>query len=186
MFSKYFNHIIDTTFKMDNNGNTVFFPFGNCGKGRIITNELLERKVRDFLDTYFKVCLLIIFLISVLRPGFWSLLLLPIFQGWLYLAMKSLLNGCPYSEEKLEKLSFREYLTKSATIFNKFTLWLLLLGSSLFVVAGITLLIVANSPSSAALILDKSPGNLLAIIGGIVFFGACSFVYAYMLILKKT
>jgi hypothetical protein len=170
MPSKYFKYFTDASFKKDDNGNTLFFPWGIYGKGRIITNELTERKVRGFINIYLIVNFLTIILTIGLLGWIWLLLLVPVFTGWFYLAMKSLLNGCPYSEEKL---FFRESLTKSAKMLNKFTLWLLLLGSFLFVIAGIALLLTA-----------KSPGDLLAGIGSIVFFGACATLYAYMLILK--
>jgi uncharacterized protein with PQ loop repeat len=82
------------------------------------------------------------------------------------------LSGCQYSEEKI---SVKENLTKSAKKFNKFTLWLLLLSSFLFVIAGILVLIIA-----------KSTSDILAGVSSIVFFGTCTILYAYTLSLKKT
>jgi uncharacterized protein with PQ loop repeat len=172
MFSKYFNFLTDASFTKDNNGNTLFLPWGIFGKGRIIADELIERKVRSFIILYYKVSLPTIIFTIVVFGGIWSFVLTPLLMGWFYLATKSLLSGCQYSEEKFY---FRENLMKSAKKSNKSTLWLLLLGSFLFVIGGIVVLIIA-----------KSTSDILASVSSIVFFGACTILYAYMLSLKKT
>jgi hypothetical protein len=172
MISKYFNCLTEASFKKDNDGNTLFFPWGIYGKGRIITDELIKRKVRSFIGIYHIVSFSASIFTVIFLGWAWLFLLVPVSIVWFHLAIKSLLSGCRYSEVKL---SFRESLTKSAKMFNKFTLWLLLLGSFLFVVTGIIVLIIA-----------KSTSDLLVGISSIIVFGTCTILYAYMLNLKKT
>ncbi len=93
MLSKYFNYLTDASFIKDNHGNTLFFPLGIYGKGRIITDEIIERKVRRFILNYYKVSLTIIIFTVVAFGCIWSFLLTPVFMGWFYLATKSLLTG---------------------------------------------------------------------------------------------
>lgn len=172
MFSKYFARLTDVSFKKDSHGNTLFFPWGIYGKGRIITDEISERKIRNFIILYNQISLLTVIITIASFGCVWSLLLPPVFTGWFYFAMKSLLNGCPYSEEKI---GFQESFAKSSKIFNKFTLWILLICSALFVIAGVVVILFA-----------KSTGDLLIGINSIIFFGACAAVYVYILSLKKT
>jgi hypothetical protein len=94
MLSKYFNYLTDASFTKDNDGNTLFFPWGIFGRGRIITDKIIERKVRGFIINYYKVSLPII-IFTVVAFGIWSFVLTPVFMGWFYLATKSLLSGCP-------------------------------------------------------------------------------------------
>ena len=166
----YFEGLTNGSFKKNKNGNTVFFPWGILSRGRVLPDESIETKVRGFVMRYYKVTLPTIIFVGAIEGWLWSLLLVPIFGAWFYFGTKSLVSGCPYSEEKL---TLKEGYTNSAASHNKFTLWLLFICSILFVLAGI--LIASTAKSSSQIMLGWS---------SIIFFGACGVAIGYMLKVK--
>lgn len=166
----YFEGLTSGSFKKNKDGNTVFFPWGVLSKGRILPDEPTETKVRGFLINYYKVTLPTIIGVGVIVGWLWSFLLVPIFSAWFYFGTKSLISGCPYSEEKL---TLKEGYTNSATSHNKFTLWLLFFCTLLFVLAGIFIAITA-----------KSSDQMMLGWFSTIFFGACGVAIGYMLKVK--
>jgi hypothetical protein len=166
----YFEGLTNSSFKKDKDGNTIFFPWGVLGKGRVLPDEPTETRVRVFISRYYKVSLATIIGLGVIVGWTWSFLLVPIFVAWFYFGSKSLVSGYPYSEDKL---TLKEGYTSSAAGHNKVTLWLLFIFSILFVLAGIFIASMATSSGQIAL-------GLL----GTIFFGACSAAIGYMLKVK--
>ncbi len=166
----YFDGLTNASFKKNEEGKTIFFPWGVLGKGRILPDEATETKVRAFVSRYYKVSLPTIFGVGVFVGWAWSFLLVPIFGAWYYFGSKSLGSHYPYSEDKL---TLKESYTNSATGHNKVTLWLLFTASILFVLAGIFMASIATSPSQIAM------GYFT-----VIFFGACSVAIGYMLKVK--
>ncbi|MDT7519216.1 hypothetical protein RAE19_10910 [Rhodoferax sp. TBRC 17660] len=167
----YFQGLTNASFKKDQKGNTVFFPWGVLGRGRVIPDEPTETKVRAFLSRYYKVSLPTMIVVGVVVGWAWSFLLIPIFGAWFYFGSKSLVSEYPYSEDKL---TLKEGYTSSAAGHNKVTLWLLFTCSTLFVLAGIFIASVATSPSQIVMGLFTA-----------IFFGACSAAIGYMLKMKR-
>jgi hypothetical protein len=167
----YFEGLTNASFKKDQEGKTIFFPWGVLGKGRILPDEPTETRVRAFLSRYYKVSLPTVIGVGVIVGWAWSFLLIPIFGAWFYFGSKSLVSHCPYSEDKL---TLKEGYTNSAAGHNKVTLWVLFSSSVLFLLAGIFIASVATSTSQMAM------GLLSAI-----FFGACSVAIGYMLKVKR-
>jgi hypothetical protein len=166
----YFDGLTNASFKKDENGNTVFFPWGVFGKGRVL-DESTEARVRRFVSLYYKISLPLIVGVGVIVGWLWALPLVVFLLVWFYLTTKSLVSGCPYSEGKL---TLKESYISSAAGYSRFTLWLLLACSALFVAAGIFIAAVGGSTGKVVL------GLLTA-----VFFGACGVGIGYMLKLKK-
>jgi len=166
----YFEGLTNGSFKKNSDGNTVFFPWGVLGRGRVLPDEPTETKVRAFVDRYYKISLPTIICVGVIAGWGWSFLLVPIFGAWFYLGSKSLVSKYPYSEDKL---TLKEGYTSSATGHNKVTLWLLFICSILFVLAGIFIAIAA-----------KSSGQMILGLSSTIFFGASSIAIGYMLKVK--
>lgn len=167
----YFEGLTNASFKKDQAGNTIFFPWGVLGRGRILPDEPTETRVRAFLSRYYKVSLPTIIGVGVIVGWAWSFLLVPIFGAWFYFGSKSLVSDYPYSKDKL---TLKEGYTSSAAGHNKVTLWLLFTCSILFVLAGIFIASVATSSSQIAMGLFTA-----------IFFGACSAAIGYMLKVKR-
>ena len=162
-------------FKKDRDGNTVFFPWGVFGKGRVLPDEPTATKVRAFVSGYNKVSLLVIMIFPfVVTNGWmiWSFLLAFILGAFFYFGSKSLISDCPYSEDRL---TFKEVWAKPATNHNKLILWFSFIFCLLFALGGIFIAGTANS-------FVQTMSGLFYV----VFFGACGTAIGYMLKLKRT
>ncbi|MES2355158.1 MAG: hypothetical protein V4568_12310 [Pseudomonadota bacterium] len=166
----YFEGLANANFKKDKAGNTVFFPWGALGRGKILPNEQMETKIRGFVGRYYKISLPTIICVSVIVGWAWSFLLIPIFGAWFHFGSKSLTSGCPDSEEKL---TLKEGYVNSAASHKKSTLWLLFIASIMFVLGGVFIASTA-----------KSSGEILLGWSSIVFFGACGVAIGFMLKVK--
>jgi len=167
----YFEGLTNGNFKKGQDGNTIFFPWGVLGRGRVLPDAPTEKKVRAFVSRYYKVSLPTIIGVGVFAGWAWSFLLVPIFVAWFYFGSKSLVSGCPHSKEKL---TLKEGYSSSAAGHNKVTLWLLFIFSILFVMAGLLIAIVATSSGQITLGLFTA-----------LFFCACSAAIGYMLKVKR-
>lgn len=170
----YFEGIAAGLFKENENGEAIFFPWG-CfwGKGRVIANEPTKTNVRAFVMNYYRANLIISFGVVMFLDIFWLFLSAPLLTVWYHFSLKSLLHSCPYSEEKL---TLKDSLTNSAAKYNKFTLYLSIIGSVVFVLS--SLLVVINQPESLP---------FQYIVGcwfGMFFFGACAAASVYVLKVK--
>jgi hypothetical protein len=163
----YFEGLADAIFKQDSNGETVFYPWGVLGKGRIIRDPATRDALRNFIMLYYKVSLPLIVLLVVFRLWWLAALAFPLMLLWFVLKSRELLKDCPPSSERL---TLREGYRNSAASHNSLTLWLLLIVSLLFC-AGSVLLLVAGKP--------------LFGIFGLVLFGACSGAFVYMIKAKR-
>jgi hypothetical protein len=167
----YFEGLTNGSFKKDKDGNTIFFPWGVRGRGRVLPDESSETRVRAFISRYYKVSLPTIIGVGVIVGWAWSFLLVPIFGAWFYFGSKSLVSGYPYSEDKL---TLKEVYASSAAGYNKFTLWLQFICSILFVLMGIFIVSVATSSDQMILGLSSA-----------IFFGANGAEIGYMLKAKR-
>jgi len=167
----YFDGLTNGIFKKDKYGNTVFFPWGVLGKGRVLSDESTETRVRSFVRRYYQVTLPLIIGVGVIFGWVWSFLLLPVFGAWFYFGSRRLVSKCSYSEDKL---TLKESYENSAVSHNKFTLRLLFIFSVLFVLAGIFMAIAS-----------KSSGQMIVGLLSAAFFGACSVAIGYMLKVRR-
>ena len=167
----YFDGLTNGSFKKDKNGNTVFFPWGVLGKGRVLPDESTETRVRGFVRRYYQVTLPIIIGVGVIFGWAWSFLLVPIFGAWFYFGTQALVSGYPHSEDNL---TLKEGYANSAASHNKFTLWFLFICSVLFVLAGILIATTA-----------KSSGEMIMGLLSAAFFGACGAAIGYMLKVRR-
>ena len=97
----YFEGLTNGSFKKDKAGNTIFFPWGVLSGGKVLADEQTETKVRNFVNRCYKISLPMILGVGLIVGWAWSLLLVPVFGAWFYCGSKSLVSGCPDSEEKL-------------------------------------------------------------------------------------
>ena len=165
----YFEGITASYFKTDKEGNTVFYPYGILGKGYILPEE---RKVlfRRLIKKYMQISLPLAIATTMFLK--WWLVLLFVFPFYL-LAYAIWMNKLTKNFKKsTDKLTLSESTTNSARSHNLTTLWLLEIGSLLFVIVGI--FIVITSPK------DWYRGIL-----SIAFFGFTGYVGLKMIKAKK-
>ena len=163
----YFDALTNASFKPDTDGNTLFFPYGAWGKGRLIADSDSAEQLKKFISRFYIIavgCGIIL----VLTVGYiWSFIAFPFLMLWYHQGIKKFLKDAPYSDAKL---TTRESMQNVASGMNKYLLWFFLLGSLLFAAMSVFLVI--------------ETGDLFLGLGGI-FFGLCGFVFVVMLRSKK-
>jgi Na+-translocating ferredoxin:NAD+ oxidoreductase RnfD subunit len=154
----YFDGLAASSFKKDDKGNTLFFPWGILGKG-----YLLPEDRKDDIRRSLKRHMMLVVPLAIACSMFtWIGLLvaLPLYYVSYAFWVNRLIKGLPTSTEKL---TFADSTTGAAQAHNTITLWLLEIGSLLFVLAGIYVLIV-------------KPEKWIIGLSSILFFGFCALV----------
>ena len=98
----YFRTLTNSSFKLDSEGNTIFFPWGILGKGYVLPNNEIEENIRKFLTAYYLIGLTLL-LIIVVFLNLWIVVILLIpfsFIIWSIQA-KRYIKGLDQSSEKL-------------------------------------------------------------------------------------
>lgn len=162
----YFEGLADASFKKDSKGNSVFYPWGVLGKGRVLPDETTKTKLRKFVILYYQIMLPTAILLGIFRLWLPSILFLTALTLGFYIYVNQLTKNCPICTEKL---TLKESYKNSANSHNTLMLWFMLLASLLFVLGGIWLFF---------------KGRLFIGLGSVVFFGLCSAVFILMLKIK--
>lgn len=166
----YFEGLVAASFKSDEKGQVIFYPWGIIGKGYILSSEENEIEVRKFVKLYYIVSLPLIMGIGILLSWLHAFILIPLLIAWYCIAIRKYLQGLSISDIKL---TMKDTRTSSAKAYNIVTLWFMLAGSLLLVFAGILILFVNKEEWITALM-------------GIGFFGLCSIEFAYMIKQRNT
>jgi hypothetical protein len=163
----YFDGITGASFKTDEKGNTIFYPWGILGKGYILPEDKKD-SFRTGIKRFLQLSLPLVFLITIFLK-WWIILVFAVFifgyTIWVNKIKKSLILSS-------NKLTLSESITNSARSHNLTTLWLLEIGSLLFVLAIIFILAI-------------SPEKWTIGVPSIVFFGYGMFVFWKMIKAKK-
>ena len=162
----FFEAWAECLFKVDTQGHLLFFPWGIFGRGYVVPSQQRHEGLLNVQAKLLKLSLIgSIVIVSLAQPPLLALLVLPPFYLGYSLWLRRTTRGWLLSTERL---SIRESLAAQSNAFGRPLLWTLLLGSLLFVLAGIWLLAVR-------------PDEWLTSTAAILFFGLCSAAYARML-----
>ena len=161
----YFDGLVSGSFKPDETGRTLFFPYGFLGKGKLAPTEAAAQSLRSSLKVYYMIALPVIIVVSILAGFLVSLLaaaaLMALYEVWI----RSQTSGW---ERSGATLTYAESSGNSAMALGTGLLVLFLLGSLVFVGAG------------AAIAVTQPEERLIGILS-MVFFGACSLAFVNML-----
>lgn len=164
----YFDGMTDSSFKEDEQGNILFYPFGPLGSGRVIPNEDEKQALRRFLKRSYKILILLCVFFGLPRNLTLFVCATFIFLiPYYWLLFRRIRNF----EVTKHKLTYKESLKNSAHSHSKKMLWFVFSSSLLFVLASIFLFSV-----NSKLWLISVPG--------IVFFGFGSLAAGYMIKVK--
>jgi hypothetical protein len=138
----YFKRISDRLFKVDENGRTLFYPWGSLGKGYIVTDKKTEAKIRNFIAYYYACCLISIaafFFTDYMKYSF--MLLLPVFIVW-EIGIRSFTKNLVATEIRL---TFSESMKIFAQARSRVFLLLAAVVSIIFVALSIATFITQKS-----------------------------------------
>jgi hypothetical protein len=167
----YFDGLASGRFKRDESGNTVFYPWGVLGRGRLLPDEAAQRRVFRFVKLYTQISLVLVIGVGSFFGWWYAFILLPILYIWYYLQCKALVSTYPESQSKL---TIKQSNTGAATGYGEPVLWALFGGSALFVAAGLWMTVSSQD-------FDRRAVGLL----GVLFFGASAITCVYMLKLAR-
>jgi len=163
----YFDGLTDAVFKKDSSDNTLFYPWGIFGSGFVIDSEEKKNQIRGFIKKMYIVLLPVIIIIQG-TVGYWLYwVLLPVYFVWYIFMIKKITKDLPKSTEKL-KIS--EAYKNSAKSHNLPTLIILLFFS-------------LGSVAISIWVLQSGKGSLVTYTP-MGFFGLCSVVFGYMIVVK--
>jgi hypothetical protein len=166
----YFEGLIASSFKTDEKGQVIFYPWGKMGKGYILSRDEQQIEISKFVKLYYVISFASIIGLGIVLGWLYTVILLPFLFAWYYFVITKRLKGLSKSDEKL---TLKESYTSSAKAHNAVTLWIMLACSVLFVLAGIFILIVNKEEWILALL-------------SITFFGVCGIAIAYMIKQRNT
>jgi hypothetical protein len=111
----YFKNLADFSFKTDNEGNILFYPWGTLGRGYILPDKKAEEKIRRFIRWFCVIEFTLLF-ITVIVPGLWVIgffILLPIATLVWCVQYNIYIRGLRQTSEKLTlKENFKKLLGK--------------------------------------------------------------------------
>jgi hypothetical protein len=174
----YFDGLTDAAFKKDRSGNTVYYPWGVFGRGRILPDEKVA-EVRLFLRRYYQAIFLgivpmaVVVQIKSVAPV--VKLALPLALGvgfviWFLIKVRFLMAGTEFSDESL---SFRESYRNSAAGHSQWMLWAMFAGSWVFVGTGVWMVLR-----------NQSQRDVYYGAAAVVLFSLCACVIGYMAVVK--
>lgn len=167
----YFEGLAAAAFKKGAGGQTLYYPWGIFGKGRILPDDDTERRARAFLIRYYKISLPASVVLALVLGLKWALVAGVLATAGFHMANKRLVGHLPCSAERL---TLKEGYRNSAARHRASTLWLLLAASVVLGLVGIYLAVVAKTAAARHVA-----------ISGIAVFGLCGCAMAYMLKAKR-
>lgn len=165
----YFDALTDACFKTDDEGRIFFYRCGIFGKGYILPDEAKKQQIRRFVKLYYMVSLPAIIATGIIVGWVYSFFSIPLFFLWYFFATARLLKGLAVTGERL---ALQESYSSSAKSHNFVTLWIMLIFSIFFVLAGFALVLYAHDA-------------WLIWLASIIFFGAIAIVIGYMIKIKR-
>jgi len=110
----YFRSLGDSSFKIDDCGNTIFFPWGILGKGYLLSDKKTEEKIRQFITWYHAVGLMLILIFGgfLMLWGIAFVVLCPMALAVWCLQAKHYIKGLKQSEERLTLKDMKDNLRK--------------------------------------------------------------------------
>ena len=165
----YFDALTSGAFKTTPDGRRLFFPWGALGRGYEIgpeqDYETLRRRIKLWTIVGLVLILVALPLLGFLAGFIVSAAMIAFYCVWMRYVLRSL-------RPSAERLTIRESMITQARAQSPVLLWTFLIVSIAFVLASVFILIVTP---------DKWP----VAIAGMVFFGACAAVFAFMLVQRQ-
>jgi hypothetical protein len=168
----YFKKLADLSFKMDESGRALYYPWGSLGRGYIVPDKATEDNIRYFLVIYQCVVYFSFIALFIVQDVLqYQIIQFNLFFGLVFIIWLVGINILTRNLTPSEiKLSFRESILRAARFRSRALLWVVFIGQLLFIAVGISMFINPESP-------------LLSILF-VLFFTALAALIGYMLKIK--
>ncbi len=165
----YFDALAASSFKTDDLGQVLFFPWGFLGRGYVLPTAREADRLKRTLVRVYAVVLLVVIGLVMFAPIWVAFALLVPYTVLYALCVRRVTKDLRPAEDRL---TLNESYANQAQRHSTWVLWLLLIGSLLLVAGGL-----------AMLALD--PSRWLIGSASAVFFGFCAFAILRMLRAKR-
>lgn len=177
----YFDGITNAAFKIDDQGQRLFFLYGKFGKGRLLPTQEDEQRMRSKYKAFYMYTLFLVMPVMViLSVSFSQRWTVQLFMIQVLVGAVMLIPAYIWMEIEARKfakvdsrLTFTESYANSAAAHNYATLIVCLILSGVFVLGGVLMALYA------------APGDRWVGIVAVIFFGAGSAIIGWMLHLKS-
>lgn len=164
----YFDGLASGIIKKDKDNSPVYYPWGVLGKGYVLPDAERETAIKNMVILFYQIFFGVLFVhLFLLKSVPIFALLVVTLVIWFLIKSKQLTKDCPKSDEEL---TLKEGYTNSAKAHNKWILWICLVVSVFFTLAGIAFLMSGKI----------SLGLMVTIV-----FGACTTAIGYMIKVKN-
>jgi hypothetical protein len=168
----YFEGLTSSSFKTTEDGARLFFPWGVLGRGYLVGSEEHYERLRKQVKTYLVVSLLLVIAAPTFFRGYDLIIpsaLAGISMAFYFAWMCFLLPRLGAADEAL---TLKDSMTSQARAHGPVVLWLLTIGSLVFVAGGLLMFFV-------------QPGSRMVALAATLFFGLCAAMSIRMLILRR-
>ncbi|UKJ77206.1 hypothetical protein [Azospirillum brasilense] len=165
----FFDSFADSYFKTGVTGQRIYYPFGIFGRGRILSEEAEERRLRTIIKFAFIASVAMYAVLFSARLSFW--VKMPALCGVVVAQYASHYMPVRTHRVSKERMSLVESWLISARGIGKRTLWVLFVLSVLMTLVCAFVTFVGKGG-----IWDR-----LTMLLGVAFFGACSLVHLWMI-----
>jgi hypothetical protein len=164
----YFDALTSSAFKTGTDGRRLFFPWGVLGSGYVLASEHDYERLQRQIKIYLIVAMVLIIAAIMLKPYAGIAVTAFLMAGYAAWA-RNKVRGLQPSDEGL---SLDESMTSQGLAHSAGFLWAAVIGSLLFVAAGVLLLVF-------------DPDEWLTALATIVFFALCGASIGRMLVLRR-
>lgn len=168
----YFDALSSSSFKKDESGRSIFYPWGVLGKGRVLPDTGTESRVRAFVIKYYVISVLVLLVVGVAAGWVFALVLVPFLLLWYHFRSRALTAGFP---EAVARLTLKESYAGAARAHNGKVLWLFLVFSILLAAGGLLILLAGSTGY------DRIHGAVI-----LLFFGLCAVAIGGMIRARRS
>ncbi len=170
----YFDKIAETSFKEGDNGETIYFPNGIFGKGRLIKDPNQKTKLFKFHKRINKYLIPLVILYGIplglvgenLLKGIVPILIIGVI---IFIRQRFLMRGLQIYDKKL---SFKEATSSVAKAYHPTLIILMLISGVILILLALSLPLVIEKPIDEILSLV-----LIPLLTGILSFGVGLYLY---------
>lgn len=163
----YFDALASSSFKEAKSGKLAFYPWGRFGKGYELETEEQHQTLRRSIIRYY-MFVLPVSVFAAVGFGVYGLLAIPVVVLPYLFMVPRMTKGLSRTDERL---TFKDSYEAQAKRHSPVMLWALFLVSLAFTAGGVFLV--------------GKPESFLIALLCIVLFGACTIVFAWMLLARR-
>ena len=165
----YFDNLLSTYFNTTPDGRKLFYPLGAMGVGYVVPSEQEEKRLRQFIKTYYIAALVLIGGSYPFLGNLGAIVIGLAFVIFYLLYKPRLVRGL---QPTTERMSVSTSVAKQSRIYSAWMLW------------SMEIFMLALCGIAVAMLFDETV-NRLASVGMVALFGTFSAMFAWMIVMRR-